>query len=53
MAHDLERELIERTVESATRTGRSLQAALDPLPLWGGRIDDTWNLIGRRGRRRS
>ena len=52
IAHDLDRKLLERTVAVAKRTGRfgwqQLQAALDSSPLRGaGRIEDTWNLIGR------
>jgi hypothetical protein len=52
IAHDLDRQLLERTVALAKRTGRfgwqKLQAALDSSPLRGaGRIEDTWNLIGR------
>ncbi len=52
IAHDLDRKLLERTVALARRTGRfgwqKLQAALDSSPLRGaGRIEDTWNLIGR------
>jgi hypothetical protein len=52
IAHDLDRQLLTRTVELAKRTGKfgwqRLQAALDSSPLLGaGRIEDTWNLIGR------
>jgi hypothetical protein len=52
IAHDLDRKLLERTVALAKRTGKfgwqKLQAALDCSPLRGaGRIEDTWNLIGR------
>jgi hypothetical protein len=52
IAHDLDRKLLDRTVALAKRTGRfgwqKLQAALDSSPLRGaGRIEDTWNLIGR------
>jgi Transposase DDE domain/Transposase domain (DUF772) len=48
---DLDRRLIERTVELAARTGgfgaRALRAALDSSPLWGaGRVEDTFNLMG-------
>ena len=48
---DLDRRLVERTVELAERTGgfgsRALRAALDSSPLWGaGRVEDTWNLVG-------
>ena len=49
--HDLDRRLIERTVEVAARTrgfgARALRAALDSSPLWGaGRVEDTFNLMG-------
>jgi hypothetical protein len=52
IAHDLDRTLLARTIELAKRTGKfgwqRLQAALDSSPLLGaGRIEDTWNLIGR------
>lgn len=52
IAHDLDRKLLARTIELAKRTGKfgwqHLQAALDSSPLLGaGRIEDTWNLIGR------
>jgi hypothetical protein len=52
MAHDLDRQLLTRTIGLAKRTGKfgwqRLQAALDSSPLLGaGRIEDTWNLIGR------
>jgi DDE family transposase/transposase-like protein DUF772 len=48
---DLDRRLIERTVELAERRGgvgpRRLRAALDSSPLWGaGRVEDTYNLLG-------
>jgi transposase len=48
---DLDRRLIERTVELAARTrgfgARALRAALDSSPLWGaGRVEDTFNLMG-------
>jgi transposase len=51
MAHDLDRRLIERTVELAAETkaigSRQLRAALDRSPLWGaGRVEDTYNLMG-------
>jgi DDE family transposase/transposase-like protein DUF772 len=51
IARDLDRRLIERTVELAARTGgfgaRALRAALDSSPLWGaGRVEDTFNLMG-------
>lgn len=50
--HDLDRRLVERTVELAKKTGafgwRNLKAALDSSPLRGaGRVEDSWNLIGR------
>jgi transposase len=48
---DLDRRLIERTVELAAHTkgfgARALRAALDSSPLWGaGRVEDTFNLMG-------
>jgi Transposase DDE domain/Transposase domain (DUF772) len=48
---ELDRRLIERTVEVARRRGgfgsRPLRAALDSSPLWGaGRVEDTYNLLG-------
>ena len=51
IAHDLDRALIDRTVELAqSRKGfgaRALRAALDSSPLWGaGRVEDTINLMG-------
>jgi transposase len=51
IAHDLDRRLIERTVEMAATSGlfgsRALRVALDASPLWGaGRVEDTYNLIG-------
>jgi len=51
IAHDLDRRLIERSVELAERDRgvgpRQLRAALDSSPLWGaGRVEDTWNLLG-------
>ena len=51
IAHDLDRRLIERTVELARQHGgfgaRQLRAALDSSPLWGaGRVEDTYNLLG-------
>lgn len=50
--HDLDKKLLERTVELAKRTGefgwQHLKAALDSSPLLGaGRVLDTWSLIGR------
>jgi transposase len=51
IAADLDRRLIERTVEIAAQTKgfghRKLRAALDSSPLWGaGRVEDTYNLLG-------
>ena len=51
IAHDLDRRLVERTVETAKQHGgfgpRQLRAALDSSPLWGaGRVEDTYNLLG-------
>src|SRR5438477_7329294 len=52
IAHELDKKLLGRTVELAKRTGKfgwqHLRAALDSSPLLGaGRVQDTWNLIGR------
>jgi uncharacterized protein (DUF58 family) len=52
MTQELDRKLVSRTVELAKASGRfgwqSLQAALDSSPLRGaGRVEDTWNLLGR------
>jgi hypothetical protein len=49
--HNLDRRLVERTVELAERTRgfgpRQLRAAPDSSPLWGaGRVEDTINLLG-------
>lgn len=49
---DLDKALLDRTVELAKSTGKfgwkSLRVALDSSPLQGaGRVEDTWNLIGR------
>lgn len=46
----LDKQLLEKTVEVARRTGgfghKALRAALDSAPLWGaGRVEDTFNLI--------
>jgi transposase-like protein DUF772 len=52
IAHQLDRRLVERTVELYQHSvGRSaggrLRAALDASPLWGaGRVEDTINLVG-------
>jgi transposase len=48
---ELDRRLVERTVELAQATGgfgaRALRVALDSSPLWGaGRVEDTYNLLG-------
>jgi hypothetical protein len=52
IAHDLDRKLLDRTVALAKQTGgfgwQRLRAALDSSPLIGaGRVQDTWNLLGR------
>jgi hypothetical protein len=52
IAHDLDRQLVSRTVELAKASGKfgwqHLRAALDSSPLLGaGRVEDTWNLLGR------
>lgn len=49
--HDLDRRLLERTVELAREKGgfgdKALRVALDSSPLWGaGRVEDTFNLLG-------
>jgi hypothetical protein len=51
IASDLDRRLIERTIEVATATrgfgAGVLRAALDSAPLWAaGRAEDTYNLMG-------
>ena len=51
IAGQMDRRLIERTIEIATETQafgpRALRAALDSSPLWGaGRVEDTFNLMG-------
>ena len=53
---NLDRRLIERTVEMAARTkgfgAAALRAALDSSPLWGaGRVEDTCNLMGHQRKR--
>lgn len=50
--HDLDKKLVDRTVELAKKTKKfgwqKLRAAMDSSPLEGaGRVEDTWNLIGR------
>lgn len=52
IAHDLDKKLVDRTVELAKKTGgfgwKGVRVALDSSPLHGaGRVEDTWNLIGR------
>ena len=49
--HQLDRRLIERTVELAQKSkkfgSRQLRAALDSSPLWGAaKVEDTYNLLG-------
>ena len=51
IAQEMDRRLVERTLELATASGsfgpRQLRAALDSSPLWGaGRVEDTYNLLG-------
>lgn len=51
IAHQMDRRLLERTVELARQTGgfshKALRAAFDASPLFGaGRVEDTFNLIG-------
>jgi len=51
IAKDMDRQLIERTVQLAEETGevgsRQLRGVLDSSPLWGaGRVEDTYNLLG-------
>jgi len=52
IAYDLDKQLVARTVELAKKSGgfgwQKLRVALDSSPLQGaGRVEDTWNLIGR------
>ncbi len=52
IAHNLDKRLVDRTVELAKKTKRfgwkQLRVAFDSSPLEGaGRVEDTWNLIGR------
>jgi hypothetical protein len=52
VAHDLDKKLLERTVRLAKETGKfgwqRVKYVLDSSPLLGaGRVEDTWNLIGR------
>ena len=49
--HQLDRRLIERTIELAQKSkkfgSRQLRAALDSSPLWGAaKVEDTYNLLG-------
>jgi len=51
METQMDRRLIERTIEVANETGAfgtgPLRAALDSSPLWGAsRVEDTYNLLG-------
>ncbi len=50
--HDLDKLLLDRTIQIAKETGKfgwkNLKVALDSSPLLGaGRVEDTWNLIAR------
>jgi hypothetical protein len=52
IAHDLDKTLLDKTVALAKARGgfgwQHVRAALDSSPLLGaGRIEDTWNLLGR------
>jgi hypothetical protein len=60
IAHDMDRRLLERTVELAKRTRefdwkklpKTLRVAIDSSPLEGvGRVEDTINLLGHAGRK--
>lgn len=56
MAHDMDRRLLERTVELARETGefghKNLRLALDASPLFtASRVEDTFNLIGHAARK--
>jgi len=60
IAHDMDRRLLERTVELARRTKefdwkklpKTLRVAIDSSPLEGaGRVEDTINLLGHAGRK--
>lgn len=55
IAHEMDRRLLERTVELAHKTqgfsSKALRAAFDASPLFGaGRVEDTFNLIGHAAR---
>jgi hypothetical protein len=52
VAKNLDQKLLARTVAFARESGKfgwqGLKVSLDSSPLWGaGRVEDTWNLIGR------
>jgi hypothetical protein len=52
IANNLDKRLVDRTIEIAKKSGgfgwQKLRVALDSAPLAGaGRVEDTWNLIGR------
>lgn len=60
IAHDLDRRLLERTVEVARKTNefdwrklpKTLRVAIDSSPLVGaGRVEDTFNLLGHAARK--
>ena len=60
IAHDMDRRLLERTVELAKRTEefdwkklpKTLRVAINSAPLEGaGRVEDTINLLGHAGRK--
>ena len=58
--HDMDRRLVERTIELAKKTKafdwrklpKTLRVAVDSRPLEGaGRVEDTYNLLGHAGRK--
>jgi len=60
IAHDIDRRLLERTVELAKKTGgfdfkklpKTVRLAVDSRPLTGaGRVEDTFNLLGHAARK--
>jgi len=60
IAHDMDRRLLERTVELAKKTGgfdfkklpKTVRLAVDSRPLTGaGRVEDTFNLLGHAARK--
>lgn len=60
IAHDMDRRLLERTVELAKSTGafdfkklpKTIRLAVDSRPLTGaGRVEDTFNLLGHAARK--